>query len=138
MKIKTERWLEHIEEYRLEFSRTDIPGAGFSFPCNAKGEILVANLHEASYENYLKCKSKEHPVGEATIFDYSRDYKHDTIYECDRCHGDAGFSYSCATVICDECGNHLEKARCWCGWTASGSGRGRQELEEFGEVIDDE
>lgn len=53
------------------------------------------------------------------------------------CKGTAYKERRCAAYVCDTCRNHIGLVRCWCGWAASG-GNGRRELEEFGEVIDDD
>ncbi len=53
------------------------------------------------------------------------------------CEERAYFSVSCAAYICSGCGAHVDLARCWCGWSASG-GNGRRELIEMGETIGDE
>ena len=45
------------------------------------------------------------------------------------------FDRSCGARVCDECGEHKDLARCYCGWSLSGFD-GRAELEELGEVID--
>ena len=53
------------------------------------------------------------------------------------CGGTFHFT-NCGAKVCDDCGNHFGLARCFCGWTKSGKGDGRRELEEMGEVIDPE
>jgi len=42
----------------------------------------------------------------------------------------------CGAYVCNECGDHDGLARCFCGWTASGSGNGYRELVEMGEQIE--
>jgi hypothetical protein len=44
----------------------------------------------------------------------------------------------CGAWVCDECDWHEGLCRCFCGWTANGSGNGRQELEEMGETIEED
>ena len=53
------------------------------------------------------------------------------------CGGVAFFSRHCGVYVCDDCNAHIGLARCYCGWSASGSD-GRRELEEMGETIGDE
>jgi hypothetical protein len=55
-----------------------------------------------------------------------------------RCGGDFWFNRYCGAYVCAECGNHKGLARCYCGWSLTSPGRGRQELEEMGEVIEPE
>ena len=54
------------------------------------------------------------------------------------CGGEFEFSRSCGADICVKCGSHKGLARCFCGWSKTSPGRGRQELEEMGETIDPE
>lgn len=44
----------------------------------------------------------------------------------------------CGARVCIECGDHAGLERCYCGWSRTSPGRGRQELEEMGETIDEE
>jgi hypothetical protein len=50
---------------------------------------------------------------------------------------DYEFSRHCGARVCNGCGDHAGLDRCYCGWARSG-GDGRRELEEAGEVIDQE
>lgn len=56
--------------------------------------------------------------------------------DCPACggKGTATLSRYCGAWVCD-CGNHVDLARCFCGWSVSGHD-GRRELEEMGETID--
>lgn len=42
----------------------------------------------------------------------------------------------CGANVCRICEHHRGLARCFCGWSETSPGRGRQELEEMGERID--
>lgn len=55
-----------------------------------------------------------------------------------KCGGTAHFTSYCAAHICERCGAHVGLARCYCGWTENGNGRGYQELVEMGETIEPE
>jgi hypothetical protein len=55
-----------------------------------------------------------------------------------RCGGTYQASRHCGVRVCDDCGDHKGLARCYCGWSKTSPGEGRQELEEMGEVIEDE
>jgi hypothetical protein len=46
-------------------------------------------------------------------------------------------SRSCGAYICEVCGWHKGLARCFCGWSASGSD-GYRELVEMGEQIEED
>jgi hypothetical protein len=56
----------------------------------------------------------------------------------DRCECGGEFvpSRYCGVRVCDECGRHKGLARCYCGWSETDPGQGRQELEEMGETIE--
>ena len=54
------------------------------------------------------------------------------------CKGHYEFSRSCGALVCDTCDDHKGLSRCYCGWSKSSPGKGRQELEEMGETIDEE
>jgi hypothetical protein len=56
---------------------------------------------------------------------------------CD-CGGEFWFNRYCGAYVCTQCDNHKGLARCYCGWSLTSQGRGRQELEEFGETIEPE
>ena len=55
-----------------------------------------------------------------------------------KCKHDYVFSPYCCTYRCLKCDDHKGLARCYCGWSKTYPGRGREELEEMGEVIDPE
>jgi hypothetical protein len=48
------------------------------------------------------------------------------------------FRKYCGARVCTECDDHSGLERCYCGWSRTSPGRGRQELEEMGETIDEE
>lgn len=56
---------------------------------------------------------------------------------CPKCGGELEWSRYCGARVCCACDHHLGLVRCYCGWAASG-GNGRAELEEMGEVIEEE
>ena len=63
----------------------------------------------------------------------------DQIPRCNRpgCKGRFGqMDRNCGARICDACGNHKGLERCFCGWSLTNPGHGREELEEAGETID--
>lgn len=50
------------------------------------------------------------------------------------CQHEYDYDRHCGADICVQCGHHKGLVRCFCGWP---NGRGRQELEELGETIED-
>ena len=43
----------------------------------------------------------------------------------------------CGVQVCVLCGEHKGLARCFCGWSKTSPGRGREELIEMGETIEE-
>jgi hypothetical protein len=58
--------------------------------------------------------------------------------QCKICGGFFEWSRYCGAKVCLECGYHRGLERCYCGWSLTRPGEGRQELEEMGEQIDEE
>lgn len=54
------------------------------------------------------------------------------------CGGQFIFSSLCGANVCNKCENHRGLERCYCGWSLTNPGNGRQELIEMGESIDPE
>jgi len=48
------------------------------------------------------------------------------------------FSRYCGVGVCIDCGEHQGLERCYCGWSKTAPGRGREELIEMGETIEPE
>ena len=48
------------------------------------------------------------------------------------------FNRFCGAHLCVECDDHRGLARCFCGWSKTSPGRGREELIEMGETIEEE
>lgn len=57
---------------------------------------------------------------------------------CKECGGQMDLSKTCGAYVCHECGDHEGLERCFCGFSRTDPGRGREELEEMGETIDEE
>ena len=47
-------------------------------------------------------------------------------------------SRQCGVLVCDLCDEHKGLARCFCGWSKTSPGRGREELIEMGETIEED
>jgi hypothetical protein len=52
------------------------------------------------------------------------------------CGGTFEWVRYCGAKVCCCCQIHKGLARCYCGWSETENGRGREELEEMGETID--
>jgi len=60
IKILRERRYVELYEYHLDYRWIDDPGAGFSFPCNEKGELLLDEMQGPGMENYERCEFGEY------------------------------------------------------------------------------
>lgn len=92
---------ERIEEteFRHEYERKDMPGAGFSFPCREDGTPI---LHEGNTANWNLCQSDADRIVDLGIKRWTRVYWQDASIRCDRCRSTiwlTGF-----TNTCDRCG----------------------------------
>lgn len=134
-KISDQRW-EHIEEYNLCFDRVgDYKHCGYAFECDKDGNVFP--LTSTQQESWDDVQANLNLYHKPYVEDWSRDYRHPAVYECDLCGSTAYESRSCGVHVCDNCGNHNGLARCFCGWSLSG-GDGYRELIEMGERIDDD
>ena len=52
------------------------------------------------------------------------------------CNHEYDYMKYCGSRVCIHCGDHPGLERCYCGWSKTSPGRGRQELEEMGEQIE--
>jgi hypothetical protein len=57
--------------------------------------------------------------------------------DCKRDYHDYQWSDYCGAKVCVHCGEHKGLERCYCGWSKTSPGRGREELEEMGETIEE-
>jgi len=59
---------------------------------------------------------------------------------CRTVTGEHVFDWSvyCGARVCDICDHHDGLERCFCGWSLTDPGNGRQELVDMGETIDEE
>lgn len=82
MEIIRKRQSVHVERYALDFEWQDTPGAGFSFPCDAQGNILRAEIQPVGLQNLEKCLSGEYAVTHRGITDYSYTYHEPAQLRC--------------------------------------------------------
>jgi|SRR5579883_3214897 hypothetical protein len=71
-----------VERYALDFEWTDMPGAGFSFPCDKDGNLLMDEIPETARENLEKCLSGEYAVTAEGVRDCSYSYFQAAVGKC--------------------------------------------------------
>lgn len=106
LRIIQPRRTEQRVEYSLCFEWADMPGAGFSFPCNEDGTVLPLTS-EAAKSNYADCLRgcndaglKIAPKGVRT---YRWTARYPTVGQC--CPGEDGKVYLDGfTNTCEKCG----------------------------------
>lgn len=54
------------------------------------------------------------------------------------CEHQFEWSAYCGAQVCLYCDAHKGLVRCFCGWSETSPGHGREELEDMGETIDPE
>ena len=54
------------------------------------------------------------------------------------CKHEYQFDRFCGVEVCARCDEHKGLARCYCGWSKTRPGEGRQELIEMGETIEED
>lgn len=76
-----------VEEftYSIFYEWVEMPGAGFSFDCNEKGEINFNDMQPEGLANYEKCESGEYAVIYRGLQRYVNRYREPTIGECYSC-----------------------------------------------------
>ena len=83
MNIVSKSQTVRVEEYALSFEWRDSPGAGFSFPCDKQGTLLLDKIHPIAQENLEKCLSREYAVTSRGVKDYSYTYREPAQGRCD-------------------------------------------------------
>ena len=116
--------LETSEEYRLCFSLADAPDCGWSFPCDADGNVDEAALHPDGLDNLRLCRTGQGRSGRAIILDgvmcEQRTIRYPAVARC-------------------LCGARLELASSWlntcdvCGRDYDGSGTALAPRHHWGE-----
>jgi hypothetical protein len=54
-RIIKRREVSYHTEHRLMFDRVELPGSGYSFPCDEKGTVDMEALHPNGRESYAEC-----------------------------------------------------------------------------------
>jgi len=62
MKIISKRQLREAVEYNHHFEHRNMPGAGYGFTCNERGEVDVGALNPCAAVNYQKCLNGTYDV----------------------------------------------------------------------------
>lgn len=117
-------WLRHREhrtstEYARHFEWRDTPGAGFSFPCDAQGNIFALE-HAAAQGNLAACLDGTFDVIDRGIETYEHHYWEPGAIRCDVCQ---------AEVVLED--SFLNP--CTCGADYSGTGQLLAPREQWGE-----
>ena len=103
MEIIRQRSVEHFTFYRRDFSLVSNPGSGYSFECDAQGDIAEA-LHPAGVANFKACLAGVNENGEKIRDDGVRECHdriiHDRIGKC-VCGCEVSLSHF--TNTCDGC-----------------------------------
>jgi hypothetical protein len=55
---------------------------------------------------------------------------------CGECGGATAWSKYCGAQVCLICDNHIGLVRCFCNWSLTRPGHGKEELKEMGEQIE--
>lgn len=105
MEIIRHRKSEYVSEYRLSYEYVTRPGAGYSFDCDAEGNIDESKLHPMAKQSLAGCRAGH--IDRKQIFcvgvkEYGRHVTEDAEGRCDCC--DAVVVLSGFTNTCDGCG----------------------------------
>ena len=108
LEFLTRRERVTVTTYSRIFDRTDCPGAGFAFDCDADGNLLP--LAPAGLANFDKCYDGTYPVVDRGVHKYEHSYWQPASVRCD-----------CGATIWleDSMTNECER----CGLLANGSGQ---------------
>jgi hypothetical protein len=101
MKIKSQRKRVTQYSYASYYEWNDCPGAGYSFDCDEKGNLLPFKS-ETAQKNYEKCRTGEYDVRFVGVQKYEHSYTEPAIGLCEDCGEEVvldGF-----TCTCDRCG----------------------------------
>ncbi len=85
-KIIKEAERKEIIEFSHDYHWEDDPGSGFTFPCDATGNLLP-EVTEEGLKNYEKCRSGEmtrdgHKLVDEGVVKRRRSYKEPAILQC--------------------------------------------------------
>jgi hypothetical protein len=116
--IRRRRRVE-VSEHRLEFDRLDEPGRGYSFECDAEGNVDRDGMNEAARDNYDRARANAHLFAEPYVLTLHRHY------------------YESAVAACS-CGRHVtldgDTNRCErCGAFYNGGGQRLADPSQWGE-----
>ncbi len=72
-----------IVEHFAVYTDLDCKGAGYSFPCDASGNIALDEMEPAGIENYHLCRLREINVEYKGIETYKRSWVDPAMLQCD-------------------------------------------------------
>ena len=106
MKIVRERERIDTVKYTLEYPYNFCKGAGFSFPCDEHGNVIIREMSPGALKNLVLCRSGEHDVTCQGVKKWETHYMQPAIGLCD-CGEEVhltGFTNTC------ECGADYNKS----------------------------
>jgi hypothetical protein len=116
MKILRRSRCVRVESYALDFEWKDASGAGFSFPCDRQGKVLMDQMSPIACESLQKCLSGEYGVVPLGVKDYSHTYFEYAIGQCS-CGREVMLRHFTNTCECDleynSCGQLLAPRSQW-------------------------
>jgi hypothetical protein len=83
MKIIRKRKTVQYTLYRRVFDYHDRPGSGFSFPCDAHGELDLYEMPEEACKNFQRCLNGELDVIDRGVVWLNADYTQSAAGQCD-------------------------------------------------------
>lgn len=106
MKIIRERERIETVKYTLEYEYNFCKGAGFSFPCDELGSVIIRGMSPGALKNLVLCRSGEHDVTCQGVKKHVHIYMQPALGLCD-CGEEV--SLSGFTNTCD-CGADYNKS----------------------------
>ena len=124
MHIVRECQTVNVEVYALAFEWKNMPGAGFSSPCDKQGTLLRDEMCALALQNLGKCLSGEYAVMPQGVKDYSYTYREPAQARC-----------SCGRIVdlFDPMTN-----TCACGLEYNGGGQSLSPRSQWEEPWDDD
>lgn len=83
MEIISKRRAVKVENWARDFTWNTESGAGFSFPCDRQGNLLMDKIPSTGRGNLQGCLSGEYDVTPQSVKDYSHTYYEPACGKCD-------------------------------------------------------
>lgn len=105
-----------LESYSLVFDDNDDPLAGFSFPCDAEGHLLLSEQNPQREENLKKCQDGTYNVRSCGVQRSSHSYWQPAVGKC-QCGRSLELPHFTNTCTCglsyNSCGQLLAPRSQW-------------------------